>query len=443
MINMKNLAVIAILLQIGFISKAQTRVLKLDEAIQAGIQNNKQLKLSQYKINQALSQLEQAKDRALPSVKVSGGYSHALMLSRNFALPSADGQAPKMMKLPFDNTLYMVTGGVKEPIFAGNQFRYARESANLLVQASRLDAEKDKDEVVNSIISAYINYYKIQQNQKVVAQNLEDIKGKLSEINKFESQGLATRNDVLRYQLQQSNTELMALDLENNRKIANYTLNVMLGFPDSTNLQAEAVSYKLDLNGSVDRYVEQALKDRKEFASFQLQERLADVNMKKIHDEKLPTVALTGDLYYINPTQKLIPKSGAYLAPFVAGVNVSWDISTLYKNKNRLNEANIQKQEVAAGRDVVADQVKTQVNQAFMQYRQALEKIRILQTSIEQATENERIMESKYKNSLATTTDRIDAQTLLYQSRINLELAKADATAAYYSLLNATGHIQQ
>ena len=44
-------------------------------------------------------------------------------------------------------------------------------------------------------------------------------------------------------------------------------------------------------------------------------------------------------------------------------------------------------------------------------------------------------MESKFRNNLVTTTDRIDAQTLVYQARVNLELAKSDATIAYYNLV--------
>jgi outer membrane protein TolC len=65
----------------------------------------------------------------------------------------------------------------------------------------------------------------------------------------------------------------------------------------------------------------------------------------------------------------------------------------------------------------------------------------VYETSVTQAEENERIMESKYKNSLATTTDRIDAQTLLYRARINVELSKASATQAYYNLLKVTGQL--
>jgi outer membrane protein TolC len=170
--------------------------------------------------------------------------------------------------------------------------------------------------------------------------------------------------------------------------------------------------------------------------------KLTDISIKKTQDEKLPTVSAGGNLYFINPSGNIIPKSGSYLAPFVVGISVGWDIGSLYKNKNKLTESKIQKQEEADKYEITKDRIKTEVNQSYLQYKQALEKITVLQEAIVQATENERIMESKFRNNLATTTDRIDAQTLLYQARINLELSKSDATAAYYMLLKSTGHIQ-
>lgn len=430
------------LLTMGITSFAQTKTLSLDQAVQLGIANSKQLKLSQYKIDEATSKIEQAKDATLPDLKISGGYSHALMLSRKFSLPSSGGQDPKSLEFPFDNTLYQATLSVNQPIFAAHKFRYARQSADLVLQASRLDAETDKDEVVYTIIKAYINYYEIRQNQKIVMQNLDDVEQKLDEVRKFESQGLATQNDVLRFELQKSNIRLSQIELENERHVANYNLNILLGLPDSTTLQAEDVTYKLDITNGPEAYLKQALQDRKEFGSLKYRQKMADVNIKKVQDEKLPTVGVGGSLYYINPSKAVFPKDGSYLAPFVVGVNASWNIGELFKIKNRLSEANIQRQELNTSYDQLTDRVKTEVNQSYVQYQQSLEKIKVLQDAVVQATENERIMESKYRNNLATTTDRIDAQTLLYQSRINLELAKADATVAYYALLKSIGHIQ-
>ncbi|WP_207511433.1 TolC family protein [Longitalea luteola] len=437
----KIISGLALLLTI-FSAEAQTRTISLEEAVSLGVQNSKQLQLSQNKIEQAVSQLEQAKDESLPTAKVSAGYSHALMLQRSFALPASDGSDPKSMKFPFDNTLYQATLSINQPIIAGHRYRYARESANLLIQSSKLDAEANKDEIVYNVINAYINFYKIQQNQKIVAQNLQDVDQKLTEIKKFESQGLATKNDVLRFQLQRSNIQLQQIELENNRKVVNYNLNILLGLPDSTTVQVQDVVYKLDMTERPEVYMKQALQDRKEFSSLNYQDKLADVNIKKVHDEKLPTVGVGGNLYYINPTKALFPKGATYLAPFVVGVNASWDITGFFKNRNKLTEANLQKQEVATTRDLLTDRVKMDVNKTYTQYQQALEKIKVLNDAVVQATENERITESKFRNNLATTTDRIDAQTLLYESRLNLELAKADATAAYYTLLKTTGHIQ-
>ncbi|MBX2924003.1 MAG: TolC family protein [Chitinophagaceae bacterium] len=439
---MKKYAGVVILLTTAITSYAQNRTLSLQEAVTMGLQNSKQLTLANHAIDKAGSALEQAKDASLPSAKISAGYSHALMLARSFYLPSSDGSEPKKLTLPFDNSVYMSTLSINQPVFSGNQFRYARKSAELMIEVSKLDAETDKEEIAFNIINAYINYYKLKQNQKILAQNLSDVESKLEEIKKFESQGLATRNDVLRFELERSNMKLSAIELENNRKIVNYNLDVMLGLPENTIIEEQDVSYKLDMNDSFENYLAQALKDRKELEGLKYQDKISDINIHKIKDEKLPTVGVGGNLYYINPSKDFIPKNGAYLAPFVIGLNVGWDISALYKNRNKLAEAKIQKQEVADKNEIIKDQVRTEVHKSYIQYKQALEKITVLHDAITQAAENERITESKFQNNLATTTDRIDAQTLLYQSRINLELAKSDATAAYYALLKSTGHIQ-
>src|SRR5882757_11544849 len=215
-------------------SFAQTRTLGLDEAVQLGIQNSKQLKRSQYKIDEALSRLAQAKDLRLPDAKISFQYLHALMMSRLINIP---GVTKDPIKLPFDFPAYLGTLSVSEPIFNGNQFKYARQSADLMVQMSRLDADKDKEDIIWLVIDSYMNYDKILENQLITAQNMQDVQSKLDEIVKYEGQGLATQNDVLRFRLQKSQIQLTQIELENNRRIANYNMNILLGLPDSTLIQ--------------------------------------------------------------------------------------------------------------------------------------------------------------------------------------------------------------
>jgi len=108
-----------------------------------------------------------------------------------------------------------------------------------------------------------------------------------------------------------------------------------------------------------------------------------------------------------------------------------------------VSQAKIQREEVIINKNIQLDNVKKEVNQEYQNYTMALDKIKLLQTSIEQAGENNKILESKYKSNIASATDRADAETLLYQAQINLELAKADAGLAYYTLLKSTGKLNK
>jgi outer membrane protein len=421
-----------------YAANAQPRTLTLDEAVQLGIQNSKQLKLSAQKIQEAQTRLAQAKDNYLPSATVSFQYLHALMLSRVIEIP---GVTQNPLKLPFDFPAYLGTASVNEPIWNGNKLRYAKQSADIMVQLSKIDAEKDQEDVIYLVISSYFNYDEILENQLIVAQNMQDVESKLEQITKYESQGLATQNDVLRYQLQKSQQQITEVELENNRQVANYNLNILLGLPDSTQIILPALTYKTNESFVLGDLITLAEANRRELQDLSYQTRISDINVKKIRDGRLPTFSATGGMYYINPTGEVIPTHNNLIAPITLGVGASWDIGTLYKNKNKEAEANIQRRELNTEREQYLDDIHEDVHKQLVAYNTQLAKIKLLQVAVEQAQENERITESKYQNNLVTTTDRIDAQSQLYQARIQLQLAQSDASIDYYNVLRSTGKI--
>lgn len=435
----KKLAgVLCFLLFAVFVTNAQPRTLTLDEAVQLGIQNSKQLKLSAQKIQEAQTRLAQAKDAYLPNATVSFQYLHALMLSRVIEIP---GVTQNPIKLPFDFPAYLGTVSVSEPIWNGNKLRYGKQSADIMVQLSKIDAEKDQDDVTYLVIASYLNYDEILENQLIVAQNMQDVESKLEQITKYESQGLATQNDVLRYQLQKSQQQITELELENNRQVANYNLNILLGLPDSTQIILPALNYKTNESFALGDLITTAEANRRELQDISYQTRISDINVKKIHDSRLPTFSATGGMYYINPTGEVIPTHNNLIAPITLGVGASWDIGTLYKNKNKEAEATIQRRELNTQREQALDDIHQDVHKQLVAYQTAVAKLKLLQVAVDQAQENERITESKYTNNLVTTTDRIDAQSQLYQARTNLQLAQSEATIDYYNVLRSTGKI--
>lgn len=413
-----------------------TKNLTLQQAIDLGIANSKNLKLSQNKINQSIARLAVVKDNALPSANASFLYNHAEIPTNTLSI---GGGNP--IYLPNRADAFVGTAAVQEVIYAGGKYKYAQESTKILTDVAKLDADKNKEEVSYAIINTYFSLFKVMQSKKVVAQNLESIASQLKQAQRFFEQGIVTKNDVLRFQLQQANVSLTELEIENNRKIINYNLDILLGLPEDTEIAIAENELPLQNVQPLSNYISSAFTNRQELQQLDLQNKVADYNIKTTKANTRPTVGVGANLYYINPSGGFILASEQFIVPITVGATVSWNVASLWNNKNKVAEAKIQQQEIGLQKEVLSDNVKTELNRNYQNYQLAIKKISVLETSIAQATENDRLLASKYKNNIASVTDRIDAETLLYQAKINLELAKADAKLAYYTLLKSTGKI--
>ena len=416
-------------------SAQEVKRLTLQEAIKIGIDNSKQLKLSEARISEAISKYNQVKDKALPTGSTSYAYNHAEIPTSTFQL----GKGSDPIHLPKRADAYIGTFSLQEVVFGGNRLRYAKESTDLLIQNAKLDAEKDKRDIVYNILNTYFNLYKLSQSQNIVKQNLEDIDKQIKQTKLFFEQGIVTKNDLLRFQLQRSNVELTGLDLKTNSEIVNYNLNILLGFRDNTIVQIDDPKQNTQALNGLSNYIDSALQNREEIKSLVIRGKQAETTVKSVSAEVLPTVLVGTNAYYINPSGKIIPPANSFIAPITIGATIAWKFDGLWLNRNKVAEAKIQRTEVQLSNELFTDQIKTQVNQDYQNYNRSISKIKILETSIEQAKENNRILESKYKNNVASVTERIDAETQLYQTLINYEIAKADAQLAYFTLLKSSG----
>jgi len=421
----------------GILYAQNVKKLTLQEAIQLGIENSKNLRLSQNKIEEAMQQLEVVKDNALPTASVSAIYNHAEIPTNQLNIGG------EQLNLPKRADAYLGTASVQELLYGGGKLRYAKESTKLLAEVARLDADQNKEEVTYAVINTYFSLYKVGQSKKVIAQNLASIASQLKQSQRFFEQGIVTKNDVLRFQLQQANITLTDLEAEGNRKVVNYNLDILLGLPEDTEIEIADPTLDAMTVGPLNSYLDQGLATRQELRTLDLRNKVAEVDIKTVKANTLPTVALGANAYYINPSGNFIPSNHQYIVPMTVGATVSWNIGSLWTNKNKVTDARIQQKSIVIQKDIESDQVKTEINRNFQNYQVAMNKIKILETSIAQASENDRLLESKYKNNVASAIDRIDAETLLYQSKINLEIAKADAGVAYYTLLKSTGKISQ
>jgi outer membrane protein len=87
------------------------------------------------------------------------------------------------------------------------------------------------------------------------------------------------------------------------------------------------------------------------------------------------------------------------------------------------------------------DQVRLDVQNAYLKVKETADRIRTTEKAVNQAEENLRLNEERYKEQVGTATDVIDAETLLTRTRVNFWTALYDHQMAKAELLWSMGAI--
>ena len=414
----------------------QTRQLSLQEAIQLSIDNSKSLKVSQAKIDQATAELSEAKLRQYPDLKVSGSYLRINQpnVDMKVKLGGSSGEGGQASEIKVDQVVYgMATASV--PLFSGLRIRSGIESAKYLKKAAELDALKDKDELVQNTIAAYYNLYKAQAAVNLVEENLKQAQQRVKDFDNLEKNGLMARNDLLKAQLQESNVELALVDAQNNKNIANFNMNLMLGLDESTTLALDAKElgrmYKIE---SLEAWESKAIDHRADYQALQQRQEASRSGVKAAKGEYYPSLALTGGYVAAD-----IPNFLTITNALNVGVGLSYNVASLYKNGAKVKQAKAQQEQLRWSAMQLNDGIRLEVYQAYQNYLESVKKIEVYRKAVEQANENYRITKNKYDNALVNTTDLLDADVAQLQAGLNYEFAKADAEVAINKLYETAG----
>jgi outer membrane protein TolC len=416
-----------------------TRMLSIREAIDLSIKNSKQLKNSNARIEEATAALREAVQNRLPSVGVSGAYLRLnnpnvnLKTKANNSGGNGGTGGNQTIGKP-SSALYGIAN-VSLPLFSGFRIKYGIESSKYLAEAARLDADNDREAVILNTINAYDNLYKSKAAVDLVKENLESNRQRVRDFANLEKNGLMARNDLLKAQLQESNTELSLLDAENNWRLANINMNLMLGLPDSIQLQVNENDLQpasVQLKG-VEDYLQLGLQNRKDVAALAQRKKAASTGVKIAKGAIYPSLALTGG-YVAADVPNVLTVTNAVNV----GLGVQYNLN-LGKNNSQVQQAKAREKQIEANQEMLADEIQLEINQAYQNYLLSRKKIDVYKKAVAQAQENYKIIKNKFENALATTTDLLDADVAQLQARLNEAFSRADASVAYNKLLQTAG----
>jgi len=424
----KNFTVIiSILVFLNLSLRAQeNKSLTLDDCIKIGIENSKSLKIAKYKVDASESKLKEVNTAFYPSVKFLGLYTRLSSVDPFvITMPPPINQTFTISPSILDN--YGTRLLISQPMFTGNRISSTSDMMESNLLAAKFDYNKEKNQVVYDIKTAFWNFYKSIELQKSIEENVKQVEAHLKDVENLMNQGLATNNDVLRAKLLLSNTNLILLDAKNNVDISMIGLNNAIGYPinNLTTIHAE-VELKPLGTFKLDSLIREASNNRPELKAMEYRIKVNESSIKLSRSNWYPQISAAANYYYSRPNQRIFPSTDEFTGTWDIGLVISYDLWNWRVTSHQTDQAILSFEQSKLALGQIQDGITLEVNQIYLGLIKAQEKIPVADETVKQSEENLRITSQKFKQGLVLNSDVIDAETTQLQANINYTTAIVD-----------------
>lgn len=434
--NIQRLLLANILFVVPLWTLAQqpVRPLSVDELFRLGTENSLQLKKARMQEVISNEREKTARTDLLPNIQIgasAGVIGQPIIFQRGMSHPVRP-------ETPDWSQNYNIN--LTQPLYQGGKIQNKIREAKLQKQIATLNTADNEAETKLILLQQYMTLFSYYKQREVLARNIEESERRLKDIHRMKQEGIVTRNDEIRSELQLTNDRLAYQEAENDIAITSQQLDILLGLdealliaPDTTLLYT-AVSL-LDY----DTYVQMAYDNYPGMQIARQQIRLVENDIRLVKANYLPSLSLHAGNTLARPLSSTM--ADMYNNNWNIGLSLSYNLSSLYQNKHRLHEA---RQTVLLQKyteDLLMQNVRINIRTAYTRHKEALERVEALKLSVRQAEENYRIVQNRYLNQLSILTDLLDASSVRLDAELQLTVARTKVIYTYYELQRACGKL--
>ncbi|MEI6409132.1 MAG: TolC family protein [Bacteroidota bacterium] len=418
----------------------ELRRLSLDEIVQIGLANSKQLQITNAKLMAAHAKTSQLGDAFIPSVNYNGSYTR---LSKNvpefgFTTPNGDYRVLNpLIPNNFSNRF-----SLSEVVFTGFRALNAIKASEFLETAAKVDVERDQKEVQLNLLNAGITLYKLEQAKRTFEANLNTARQRVTDMRNLRAQGLALDNDVLKAELGVAQLETAKSETEHAISATAFSLSVLLGLPESTSVQVDSASVASvsTPDGTLESFLNNAT-NRADVRAAGLRTEASAKQLSGTKGAMLPLVSVGANLYINNPNQRFFPPEDVFHTTWDAGLSLSWNLTSLYTSRHTIEESKANLLSSNLQQQQLTDAARTEIANQFYAWQTARDKQSLYALSVKQAVENQKVILARQRQQTATATELLDADALRIQAEINRVTAESDMRLAYFRLLKSAGKL--
>jgi len=414
----------------------EKREMSVNDAVKTGIENSYQLHSSQMQVVSSEARLSEVNTNRLPSLSFSAAYTRLSDIDP-YMINTPFGNFDISQNIPNNYTLKLT---LQQPIFTGFKLSGASEIAEYNYMASKETFTADRNTLVYNIKEKYWNLFKANEVKKVVDENVGQVKAHLEDIQNLFKQGLATKNELLRVQVQLSEAQLRQIDANNAVKLANISLNNTINIPLSTEIVLkENVEKGSDNLLNIDDLTEKAYKNRPELKAMDFRVKASETGIKVAKSAWYPQVYLQGTYDYDRPNQRIFPSTDEFNGTWNMSVSLQMNLWNWGQTVDQTTQAEAQYAETKDTYESLKDAVALELTQNYLNVIRAKERITVAESTTSQAEENYRVTSEKFKNGLVLNTDLVDAEVDLLQAKTNYVQAVVDYQLAKANLEKSIG----
>ncbi|WKL47042.1 TolC family protein [Flavobacterium pectinovorum] len=429
-----------IVLTFNSLQAQEIHAVSLNEALKLAKENNKKILRSQLETTLSEQNIKERKELRLPDIELNGEYSRITNITEFKGNGFLNGKEVTKA-IP---EIYQVNSSFKMPIYAGNKINNAIKIANQESEIAKIKTEKTENDIELEVVANYLAIYKMMELQKIFEENIKEEKSRLKEVQSLQKHGTITKNEVIRAELQLSDRELNSLTNSKNIKIALHDLKTLIQLPETEEITIDTTANMDELNGldPYDFYLEKAFQNEEmRIASQEL--NIKKTELKLVKGNYLPTVNFFGNYGFYYPNYKFFPPNPYLYTLGQIGIEAHFDISALYKNKTKVQQASTEIEWQKMQSEIIKDEIQDKLFKEHTQYQEILEKFVVVDKALDLANENYRIVKLKYLNQLVLITEMVDADNALLQAKYNKISTRLDAILKHYELLHTAGIMPQ
>ena len=411
--------------------------LTLKQTIEAAIKANLRLQQSQDEVEAAQANKKARTTEFFPTLNARYSY-----LKRDNPTTTVFGtpQTGLVDVLVNPEDEYNFVTSFNQPIFTGfalfNQYKIASLGLDVAEFLEKITRQ-------NVILDAKNAYYSILKTQKLVDVARDTVRQIAAQKDVAENMyqvGMSPLNDLLQSQVQLANAKQRLITAQNTMEIAKSQFNTLLRKPVNAPVVIADILDYTSFEYDIDYCLTRAEANRLEIQVADLEVQIAGKDYKLSQRDYYPAVNLTGTWTRRGTDWDVDGGEGI-------GDKDFWDIRatatwnfwewgrTRYGVKeklSRLSQAKSRKEEIH-------DNIDLEVKEAYLRTIESEKNITTIEKATEQAKENLRITEERYKEQVSTTTDVLVAQTLLTDTMTNYYNALYDFKIAKAVLYRAIG----